>query len=375
MIRCILGLTLALFAGAARSELLLTDAEIAKTLSFGPWPPSLETDPSNRVSGNARAIELGRKLFVDPILSIDNTVSCASCHAPENAFTTNDPRPTGRTLLDRNSPSLRNIAGLRWYGWGGKSDSLWAASIHPITAPEEMANTAANMAATLAASDYEGEYEAIFGQLLGHDPQAVLVNIGKALAAYQETLLTRATPFDRFRNALEAKDFERASEFPREAQLGLAIFLGRGNCALCHHGPRFTNNEFHDAGVPYFISATSVDPGRHAGLKSLLDSPYTQLGDWSDDAQKRNAWPIQTVREKHSDFGAFRTPSLRGVAETAPYMHDGSLSDLEAVVRHYNDIDQERLHADGEAILQPLQLSDTEVAQLVAFLKSLTSRP
>lgn len=372
MIRGCWALLLTLLATNAQSDLLLTDAEVAQTLSFGPWPPSFEADPSNRVSGNVQAIALGRDLFADPILSQDGTMSCASCHEPASAFAAHEPRAQGQSLLDRNSPSLRNLAGLRWYGWGGKSDSLWAASLHPITDPREMANTAPNWAQTLAASTYMGRYEDLFGAAEAHSPQAVLVNTGKVLAAYQETLVTSATPFDRFRDALAAGDMARASLYPKEAQLGLKTFLGRGNCAFCHNGPHFSNNEFHNAGVPYFLTATEVDPGRFAGLKSLFESPYTQAGDWSDDPLKRNAWPVQNVREKHSDFGAFRTPGLRGVAETAPYMHDGSLADLEAVVRHYSEIDPERLHADGEAILKPLHLTDVEVTQLIAFLTSLS---
>ncbi len=133
-----------------------------------------------------------------------------------------------------------------------------------------------------------------------------------------------------------------------------------------------SRNEFHDAGVPYFLSETEVDDGRFGGLNFLLSSPYTLDGDWTDDPKKQGAWAVRNVRRSHSDFGTFRTPSLRGVAETAPYMHDGSLDDLDAVVRHYNEIDIERLHADGEAILSQLNLSEQEIADLVAFLMTLS---
>lgn len=152
----------------------------------------------------------------------------------------------------------------------------------------------------------------------------------------------------------------------------MKIFLGRGNCSFCHVGARFTNNEFHDAGVPYFLSETRVDPGRHQGLQRLLSSPYTLDSRWSDDPTRAGAWALRSVRQRHSDFGSFRTPTLRGLTETAPYMHDGSLPTLEAVVRHYSEINTERLHADGEAILAPLHLSEGEVADLVAFLQTLS---
>ncbi|MEO0831259.1 MAG: cytochrome-c peroxidase, partial [Pseudomonadota bacterium] len=114
---------------------------------------------------------------------------------------------------------------------------------------------------------------------------------------------------------------------------------------------------------------------RFAGLQALLSSPYTLDGAWSDDPEKRGAWAVQNVRQTHGDFGTFRTPSLRGVAETAPYMHDGSLEDLNAVVRHYSEIDLERLHADGEAILVPLELTEAETQDLVAFLETLSAAP
>ncbi len=357
---------------AVHSEILLSEDEIQQTLSFGPWPPTYQPDPSNRVSGDSRAIALGAALFNDPVLSVDGAFSCASCHDPEQAFTTSEARAFGRVLLDRNSPSLRNLAGLRWYGWGGKSDSLWAASLHPIIEEQEMAHSKESLMRAISENTYIEDFEVIFGDVQSQDTEQVLVNIAKALSAYLETLVTERTQFDDFRDALERSDLAEAANYPEAAQRGLQLFLGRGNCAFCHNGPRFSNNEFHDAGVPYFLSETEVDDGRFGGLNFLLSSPYTLDGDWTDDPEKQGAWAVRNVRRSHSDFGTFRTPSLRGVAETAPYMHDGSLDDLDAVVRHYNEIDIERLHADGEAILSELNLSEQEIADLVEFLETLS---
>ncbi|WP_170770689.1 cytochrome-c peroxidase [Ruegeria lacuscaerulensis] len=357
---------------AVHSDVLLSEDEIQQTLSFGPWPPTYQPDPSNRVSGDTRAIALGAALFNDPVLSVDGAFSCASCHDPEQAFTTSEARALGRVLLDRNSPSLRNLAGLRWYGWGGKSDSLWAASLHPIIEEQEMAHSKESLMRAISENTYIEDFEVIFGDVQSQDTEQVLVNIAKALSAYLETLVTERTQFDDFRDALERSDLAEAANYPEAAQRGLQLFLGRGNCAFCHNGPRFSNNEFHDAGVPYFLSETEVDDGRFGGLNFLLSSPYTLDGDWTDDPEKKGAWAVRNVRRSHSDFGTFRTPSLRGVAETAPYMHDGSLDDLDAVVRHYNEIDIERLHADGEAILSELNLSEQEIADLVEFLETLS---
>ncbi len=366
---------LMVLASAVRAEVLLSAEEIEQTLSFGPWPPSFQSDPSNRVSNNARAIALGEALFDDPVLSVDGAFSCASCHDPEQAFTTPEARALGRVLLDRNSPSLRNLAGLRWYGWGGKSDNLWAASLHPIIEEQEMAHNPESLKTAISESVYIDGFEAIFGDIQNQGPELVLVNTAKALSAYLETLVTDRTQFDDFRDALERRDFPAAANYPEAAQRGLQLFLGRGNCVFCHNGPRFSNNEFHDAGVPYFLNETEVDEGRFGGLNFLLSSPYTLAGNWSDDPDKQGAWAVRNVRRGHSDFGTFRTPSLRGVAKTAPYMHDGSLNDLNAVIRHYSSIDTERLHADGEAILSQLNLSEQEIADLVAFLITLSEAP
>lgn len=366
--------TIALFllTAGAQADVLLSDDEILQTLSFGPWPPPFEADPSNRVSGDPRAARLGEALFNDPVLSADGTFSCASCHDPEQAFTTSDPRALGRVLLDRNTPSVQNLAGLRWFGWGGKSDNLWAASLHPIIEDQEMGHSAESLKSAVSQSSYVADFESIFGRLQDQDPDLVLVNTAKLLAAYLETLVTERTQFDDFRDALERQDMEAAANYPDAAQRGLSLFLGRGNCVLCHNGPRFSNNEFHDAGVPYFLSETEVDEGRFGGLNFLLSNPYTLDGDWNDDPEKQGAWAVRNVRRTHSDFGSFRTPSLRGAAETAPYMHDGSIKELNEVIRHYSEIDVERLHTDGEAILTELSLSEQEIADLTEFLSTLS---
>jgi cytochrome c peroxidase len=179
------------------------------------------------------------------------------------------------------------------------------------------------------------------------------------------------SPFDDFRDALAAGDFSSIKKYPEAAQRGLRIFVGRGNCTACHVGPAFTNGEFHDTGVPFFIKG-GVDPGRHGGLKKLVANPYNLLGEHSDDRSGRTAVKTRQVAIEHRNFGEFKVPSLRNVAQTAPYMHNGSLATLEDVVRHYSEINPDRLHSDGEAILKPLRLSAAESADLVAFLDSLT---
>lgn len=360
-------------AGLAFStNVLLSQDEIDLVLMHGPWPMEAESDPSNAVSGNRAAIEFGRSLFFSPALSLDGQTSCATCHLPDLNTTDGLPRGQGVRTLDRNTPALYNLRHHRWFGWAGQNDNLWAQSLAPISDPDEMQLQVHAVKQSLAGSGFKEDYQSLFGALEGDDPQLVLVNIGKALSAYLETLETGRTPFDEFRDALETGDLEAAASYPAAAQRGLSLFVGKGRCHLCHSGPLFSNGEFHDAGVPYFIEPGRVDSGRHGGIKALRDSPYTLNGVYTDDPDKTGAWAVLNVMTQHSNFGTFRVPSLRSVAETAPYMHNGSLSSLEEVAEHYSNIDMERLHADGEALLKPLNLSETELQDLVSFLKTLS---
>lgn len=369
------GLLLVLLVGMAPqawSEVLLTPAEINQTLRHGPWPPAPLPDPSNRVSGDPRAVALGAALFVDPVLSADGTLSCASCHQPGRDFTDGRDRAQGRGRLDRNTMALWNLAGQRWYGWTGDSDSLWAQNLTPILNPLEMGHSPASLRDALAASPQAPDYEALFGPIAEQAPVEAAVNVSKALAAYLETLRSGPTTFDRFRDALAQGDMAAAARYPAAAQRGLQLFLGRGNCHFCHSGPAFTNGEFHDAGVPYFLGPGKVDRGRTGGLEALAASPFTLDGAYNDDPTKAGAWAVRNVRFHHGNFGIFRVPTLRRAAWTGPYMHDGSLATLTDVIRHYSEIDMERLHSDGEALLRPLGLTEREIADLEAFLLTLS---
>ena len=163
-----------------------------------------------------------------------------------------------------------------------------------------------------------------------------------------------------------------ASRYPKAAQRGARIFLGRGKCVFCHVGPLFSNGEFADAAVPYFIAPGRVDPGRHGGITKLKASAYNLTGAYNDSADGANAWATRQVKQTHKTFGEFKVPSLRHLTRTAPFMHDGSLATLEDVIRHYSTIDLERLHADGERILEPLGLNAGEMDDLAAFLRTLS---
>lgn len=371
---CLAGALLLAASAACAQAPALTPAETVRLLRHGPWPPPAAADPSNRVSADPAAAGLGRALFFDKDLSADGTFACATCHDPARAWADGKPRSAGRGgPLPRNAPSLADVRLQRWFGWDGARDSLWAASLAPILAPRELAGSAARTAALLRERPgYAACYARAFGRAPGPVDDATLaVDAAKALAAFQATLATGRTPFDEFRDALARGEPEAASRLPPPALRGAKLFVGRGNCAACHLGPNFSNGEFHDIGVPFFVDG-GVDPGRHGGIASLRADPMNLLGRWNDDPERAPGTATRHVEPQHRNFGEFRVPTLRNLARTAPYMHDGGFSTLADVVRHYSRADPDRLHADGEALLKPLGLSASETDDLVAFLEALT---
>jgi cytochrome c peroxidase len=351
--------------------------EHSRILAHGPWPPPGSLDAGNRVDGRADAIELGRRLFFDKRLSGNGQLACASCHRPQLAF--QDGRRFSRH--GRNTLGLLDAGQQRWFGWDGAKDSLWAASLSPLTAADEMATTAPAVRRLLQRDRSLGQqYQRVFGLPVFGPPvfgapasdELLLVNLAKALAAYQATLVSARTPFDDFRDALARNDAAAAARYPAAAQRGLKLFVGAGRCFFCHAGPGFSNGEFADVGRRFF-SAAGADPGRWGGLQQVLASPYNRLGSFSDaGAEDVRALGTRHVLMEPRHFGEFKVPTLRSLAATAPYFHDGSARQIEDVVRHYSELDESRLHADGVQLLQALKLSPRQAADLAAFLRSLS---
>lgn len=370
--RILTGLAFALACAASAAQVEFTQTEKEAIARHGPWPPLLKKDSSNRRSGNPTAIAFGRKLFFDARISLEGRLSCASCHLPSRAWADAQARSFGRELLDRNAPSIANTRFERWFGRDGGADSLWSHAIRPLTDSREMAMTPALLAERLHEhKDLGLGYRRVFGE--PRDDEDVMVNLAKAIAAFQETVITGRTPFDDFRDALLLGDSRAMARYPEAARRGLKIFVGRGNCAVCHFGPAFTNGEFADVGIPFFAAPGRVDSGRHAGIRIVKDSPFNLLGRYNDDSSHANAVATRHLTMEHRHWGEFKVPGLRNVGQTAPYMHAGSLPTLESVVRHYSDLNEDRLHADGERILKPLKLSEAESADLIAFLQSLNT--
>ncbi len=362
--------------GAADAPLAQFSApERSRILSLGPWPPAPRIDPTNRVSGNADAIVLGSRLFFDARLSPSGYIACVTCHQTDRAWTDLKPRAHGLADLPRNTPALNNLSLQRWYGWGGGADSLWMASLRPLLDPREFDSNPAWVAHVYVR---DPELACFYQRAFGHSPTAkgadlehVLVNTAKALAAFQETLVTGRTAFDEFRDALARGDAAAASRYPPAARQGLQLFIGRGNCIACHNGPNFSNGEFADVGVPFFTAPGEVDAGRYQDLQALRGSRFSLLGRHSDAAVSgATATRHATLEPRH--WGEFKVPSLRNVAVTAPYMHNGAFASLQAVLRHYSALDEARIHSSAQPLLRPLRLSATDTEALLAFLATLT---
>ena len=334
--------------------------ELASIGSLGPWPPPATRDPSNRVSGRAEATALGEALFHSTRLSTVGGLRCASCHEPWRHFTDGRARALGAEAGARNTPSLLNMRLQHWFGWDGANDSLWSQSIRPMLDMREMRADAAHVAQALRDDEtLKHLYALAFGHAPPADNETALVDAGKALAVYQETLTSDRTPFDAFRDALARRDLDAAGRYPVAAQRGLRLFIGGGQCVACHAGPNFSDGEFHRSAIVSTLHDGTQDSGRALGLEKLLASPYARNSRFNDeiDAARRPA-------SQPAEAGAFRTPGLREVSATAPYMHDGSVANL---------CDALQPHAALEGRSMPA-LTLAERRDVVAFLRTLSAQ-
>jgi cytochrome c peroxidase len=382
-------------------------ARIARLSPLGP-PPS---DPTNRVADDPRAAQLGQFLFFDPRLSAPGTVACATCHDPAKAFQDGLPAPHTIGQGKRRTPSLLGVAYARWFFWDGRADSLWSQALVPIENPIEMGSSRLAVAHLVHDDpDLRRAYEDLFGPLPALDdserfppdglplpsvadsPRAlawsamsesdrvsvdeVFANVGKVLAAYERRLVPGRSAFDRFAEALAQDDEEGMRAMDPAAQRGLALFLGRANCMLCHAGPSFTDMEFHNTGAPAPGGGEELDSGRYAGIQELSTSAFQAGGIHSDEPDGTTARRVKHLRLTSDTWGEFKTPSLRNVASRGPYMHGGQLLTLEAVLRFYSTLEgaSGRSHHQ-ELTLVPIRLTEEETADLLAFLGSLTGEP
>lgn len=360
---------------AAAPKPVFDPSEVSRTLSHGPWPAPTPLDATNRVSGKREAIELGTHLFFDQRLSGNGKLSCGTCHVPERNWTDNQRRSAGVAEMDRNTPTLMNLAASRWYGWDGAADSLWSQSLRPILDARELAATPRHVAQLVRNdADLSCRYRKTFGAPpSATDDEGVLVNVGKALAAFQETLSSGPTPFDNFRDALAKGAAPSTTSYSEAAQRGLKIFVGKGGCTNCHAGPNFTSGEFFSTGLSRHAPGGKPDPGRPEGIRKLLQSRFNLLGPYNDDATGAGAVHTRQLARAKALPGEFKVPSLRNLFLTSPYGRDGSVDSIAEVVRHYAGLDPVRLHAKDGLPVKPLNLGANEQSDLVVFLESLST--
>lgn len=421
----------------------LSEAQARRILAMSPLGPPVP-DPTNAFHENEGAARLGQALFFDERLSRNGDVSCATCHDPQRSWTDGRTVAEGVGVLDRNTPSLWNVARNRWFFWDGRVDTLWAQALVPLESGVEHAGSRLQLA-HLVHDDPELRrvYERLFGPMpeledegrfpptgrpvpdeelarseayarsqtarvelpanvQGHehgaggshfyhphqrswdamnaDDQAavtrVFANLGKCIAAFVRKITSDRSPLDVFVEGLREDDPAKLAALSPSARRGMALFVGRAECHICHNGPDFTDGEFHDLGLPP-PTGTDGEPlpetGRAHGVATLRASPFNARGPYSDAAAGDLVALDFLPQHAHGGPAEFKTPTLRNVATTAPYMHRGQFATLHDVVRFYSTRAGARTSPPTrETILHPLGLSDAEIDDLVAFLESLT---
>jgi cytochrome c peroxidase len=328
---------------------------------------ALPPDPTNRVADDPRAAALGKRLFFDTRLSSNGKVSCGTCHMPDREFQDGKPLADGVGKTSRRTMPVAGTAYAPFLFWDGRKDSLWAQALGPLESPVEHGGNREQYARVVAAN-YRAEYEQLFGPM-PDDATAVFVNVGKSIAAYERRIQYTPSRFDRYVDALSQDGRAPKGVLTADETAGLALFIGKANCTQCHNGPLLTNNEFHNTGVAASPAVAEADHGRMTGARGVLDDEFNCRSKWSDADPKQCAELDFIVTDAHELERAFKVPSLRNVAERAPYMHAGQLATLEEVVAHYNAAPAA---PSGHSELQPLKLNATEMRQLTAFLRALS---
>lgn len=385
----------ALLGGCGQPKFTDVEKRTIASMSLSALSP-LPPDPTNRFADDPGAAALGATLFFDTGMSRDGNVACGTCHKIDRQFQDDLPRGIGVAETNRRTMPLAGVARDPFFFWDGRRDSLWSQALVPLENPLEHAGTRTAYAHYIRRRFGE-RYERIFRPLpdLSGLPASagpfgtpveraawsamtdqqregvdlVFVDIGKAMAAFERSLVHAPTRFDRFADAL-ARGAAPAGDaaLSEEEQAGLRLFIGKASCSTCHAGPRFTDNHFHNTGVPP-VAGLPVDRGRIAIVDEVRTDPFNCLGKFRDGGDEA-CGELRFMQKSSPELvRAYKTPSLRGVADRPPYMHAGQFATLEQVVDHYA---RAQASVEGETEIHPVQLSDRERAALVAFLRTLS---
>ena len=385
----------AVLSGCSDAGFSDTEKRTIASMSLSALAPMPE-DPTNRFADDAGAAALGATLFFDTGMSRDGNVACGTCHRIDRQFQDDLPRGKGVGETNRRTMPLAGVARDPFFFWDGRRDSLWSQALTPLENPLEHAGTRTAYAHYIKRRFGE-RYERIFRPLPDlsslpasagpfgtpteqaawagmADAQRDGVNrlysdLGKAIAAFERSLVHGKTRFDRFADALaQERQPSAGDDLTSEERQGLRLFIGKANCSTCHTGPRFTDNHFHNTGVPP-VKGLPVDRGRVAVLAEVLADPFNCLGKFRDGGEEA-CGELRFMQKSSPELvRAYKTPSLRGVAERPPYMHSGQFATLEQVVDHYATAPKA---VEGETEIHAVALSDRERAALVAFLKTLS---
>ena len=362
------------------------------------WIATLEplpADPGNRWADDARAARLGERLFFDQRLSSDGQVSCATCHDPRRDFQDGLPLARGVGTTDRRTMPIAATAYSPFLFWDGRKDSQWAQALGPLESPVEHGGSRGQYA-HIVAKYYPSEYERLFGAMpdLSHvpaaagpvaDPRAraaweampqpdrdavtaIFVNVGKAIAAYERRIGYGASRFDEYVASWDRDGVPPRGVLTADEIAGMNLFTGKANCIQCHNGPLFTNNEFHNTGIPR-STGLPADRGRIVAARTVKSDEFNCRSRWSDAGAGQCPELDALPEPAHSMERAFKVPSLRNVADRPPYMHAGQKRTLAEVLAHYNTAPAAPA---GHSELTPLGLAPSELRQLEAFLRALS---
>jgi len=387
---------------ALSSEHRWTTSEVLVIKQFLISNLQTASDKSNQYAGDVKAAELGHKLFFNKKLSKTNSISCSSCHKPEFYFTDGLKTAKGITQGRRNTPTIVGASHEKWFFHDGRVDSLWAQALGPLENAKEHAAYRTDIVLHIFNDvKLHALYESVFGlmpdfsdssrfiknsspvsdlaamknwrQMSVADQNAinkVFVNIGKSIAAYETILKPAGSKVDRYISAVLNKDAALISKtLSRDEATGLRLFAGKANCILCHSGPMLTDSEFHNIAT-VDINNKPYDMGRYEGAKQVLRNEFNCKSRFNDN-KNDNCDELNYINlDAHETVASFKTPGLRNVTKTAPYMHDGQFKNLISVIDHYDNADKLIL---GKKDLLPISLSDRDKQALLAFLKALDS--
>jgi cytochrome c peroxidase len=366
--------------------------------------PPLVEDPSNAVSDNIDAAKFGHQLFFDTRFSSNGKVACMTCHDPDKHFTDGRALAIGTGVTKRSSPSIVGTAYHPFIFWDGRADSQWSQALGPMESAVEHGGSRMQYAHLVAKDkNYRRQYEILFGALPDFSDNArfparagpvdkkanpavaeawknmqeedrrlvtqVYVNIGKSIAAYERLLIPAASRFDTYAESIHNQSSDSLDVLTRDEAEGLRLFIGEARCIECHNGPLFSNDSFANIGTPS-VKDKPFDFGRSLGAQQVLKNEFNCAGKYSD-AKPHECSELRFIKRTGDEIiGGFKTPGLRNITATAPYMHSGQMADLDAVMDHYNKAPQPKI---GHSMLIKLDFEAYQLDQLIAFLKTLDS--